>query len=228
MFTKPCHLSLSWSRQIQSTLSHLMYLRSNLISSSHLHLGLPCGLSFRFPPNLAHILPPPTPYVPHNTHVILLAPFTPICDQYRSWRSSSCNFLQPLITSWAQTPSSASQSPTHSEYELTTHQLHEVQWEKAYYMQLVSVDSKSLSSTCCTLLSDWECGTKSASYMWLHIATVVFSTASGDFLFITIHNHNHTCLPVSTALLQQVTHSEKMSCHVNTHMNPVLQCNRWH
>jgi hypothetical protein len=44
MFTRALHWSLSWARSIQSTPSHLISLRSILILSTHLRLGLPSGL----------------------------------------------------------------------------------------------------------------------------------------------------------------------------------------
>jgi hypothetical protein len=44
MFTRAFHWSLSWARSIQSIPSHPISLRSILILSTHLHLGLPSGL----------------------------------------------------------------------------------------------------------------------------------------------------------------------------------------
>jgi hypothetical protein len=44
MFTRALHWSLSWARSIQSILSHPISLRSILILSTHLRLGLPSGL----------------------------------------------------------------------------------------------------------------------------------------------------------------------------------------
>ena len=43
-FTTPCQLCLSWARLICSMPSHRIYLKSVLILSSHLRLGLPCDL----------------------------------------------------------------------------------------------------------------------------------------------------------------------------------------
>jgi len=40
MFTRACHLSLSWTKRIRSTPTHCISLRSVLILSSHLCLGL--------------------------------------------------------------------------------------------------------------------------------------------------------------------------------------------
>ena len=60
-FTSARHLSLSWTNSIQSILPHPTSLRSILILSSHLRLGLPkWPLSLRFPyqnPVYASLLP---------------------------------------------------------------------------------------------------------------------------------------------------------------------------
>jgi hypothetical protein len=68
MFTRALHWSLSWARSIQSTPSHPISLRSILILSTHLRLGLPNGLlpygfpnnilyAFLFSPSVLHALP---------------------------------------------------------------------------------------------------------------------------------------------------------------------------
>jgi hypothetical protein len=44
VFTRALHWSLSWARSIQSIPSHPISLRSILILSTHLRLGLPSGL----------------------------------------------------------------------------------------------------------------------------------------------------------------------------------------
>ena len=43
-FIRPISLSLYWTRSILSMLPHPISWRSILVLSSHLHLGLPCGL----------------------------------------------------------------------------------------------------------------------------------------------------------------------------------------
>jgi hypothetical protein len=53
--TKALHWSLSWARSIQSIPSHPLSLRSILILSTHLRLGLPSGLfQFGFPTNIPY------------------------------------------------------------------------------------------------------------------------------------------------------------------------------
>ena len=78
--TSVCHLFLSWASPIQSTYPHPTSWRSILILSTHLRLGLPCGLlPSRFPTKtlytpslLTHTRHMPSPshssrfYHPHN------------------------------------------------------------------------------------------------------------------------------------------------------------------
>jgi hypothetical protein len=55
VFTRALHWSLSWARSIQFTPSHYIYLRSILILSTHLRLGLPSGLlPSGFPTNILY------------------------------------------------------------------------------------------------------------------------------------------------------------------------------
>ena len=97
-------------------------LRSILILSTHLRLRLPCGLSHsRFCTKIlyAPLLSPIR--VTWPVHLILLDLITRIIlgEQYKSWRSSVCNFLQSQLCrpSQAQTSSSTvtcrRQSSTH-------------------------------------------------------------------------------------------------------------------
>ena len=55
VFPRAFYWSLSWARSIQSTPSHPITLRSILILSTHLHLGLPSGLfPSYFPTNILY------------------------------------------------------------------------------------------------------------------------------------------------------------------------------
>jgi hypothetical protein len=55
VFTRSFHWSLSWSRWIQSIPSHPISLRSILILSTHLRLGLPSSLlPYDFPTNILY------------------------------------------------------------------------------------------------------------------------------------------------------------------------------
>jgi len=59
-FTSACHLYLSWASSTQSMLPHTTSRRYILILSSYLRLGLPSGLSIRFPyQNPVHTFPLP-------------------------------------------------------------------------------------------------------------------------------------------------------------------------
>jgi hypothetical protein len=54
VFTRTLHWSLSWARSVQSIPSHPISLRSILILSTHLHLGLASGLLSGFPTNILY------------------------------------------------------------------------------------------------------------------------------------------------------------------------------
>ena len=96
------HLSLSWTRPIQSIYPHPTSWRSILILSTHLSLGLPSGL---FPSGFLN----KTLYTPlsspiHATcpaHLILLDFFTRtiLGEEYKSFSSSLCYLLHSPITS---------------------------------------------------------------------------------------------------------------------------------
>jgi hypothetical protein len=74
VFTRALHCSLTWARGIQSISSHPIYLRSILILSTHLLLGLPSGLfPSRFPTKILHtFLYPSSCYIPCTCHPTLL------------------------------------------------------------------------------------------------------------------------------------------------------------
>jgi len=100
-FTSARHLSLSWASSIHSIPPHPTSWRSILISS-HLRLGLPCGLS-------PSGFPSKTLYTPllsliRATFPAHLIPMdfitrTLLGEQYRSFSSSLCSFLHSPVTS---------------------------------------------------------------------------------------------------------------------------------
>jgi hypothetical protein len=69
VFTRALHLSLSWTRWIQSIPPHHIYLRSILILSSHLPSGLPSGLlPSGFPTKTLFALIFGPCYMPYQSH----------------------------------------------------------------------------------------------------------------------------------------------------------------
>ena len=96
-FTSSCHLSLSWTRVIQSIPPHSTSWKSILILSYHLCLGLPRGL---FPyQNLVYTNPlPHTCYMPHPSHSSRFDNLKKLGEEYRSQSSSLCCFLHSPVT----------------------------------------------------------------------------------------------------------------------------------
>jgi hypothetical protein len=102
--TKASHRSLSWASRIQSTPPppKPVSVRSVLIPSFHLRLGLPSGLY-------------PSGFPAKTLHTILSSPMRATCpahlirhdltclmisvDDYKLWSSSLCNFLHSPVTS---------------------------------------------------------------------------------------------------------------------------------
>jgi hypothetical protein len=108
MFTRVRQWSLSWARCIQSISTyqptHPIFLRSILMSSSHLRLRLPRGLfpscfpikKFVCISQLSHVSYMPHPsYLPGLDHpnVIIFG------EAYKLWSSSLCSLFHPPATS---------------------------------------------------------------------------------------------------------------------------------
>jgi hypothetical protein len=93
LFIRALHSSLSWVRSVQSIPSHPVYLRSILILSTHLSLGLPSGLLLlTFPPiSYMHSSSPHSCYMPITSHPGWLD-YT-----WRQYISRSC-----ISTGWAE------------------------------------------------------------------------------------------------------------------------------
>jgi hypothetical protein len=121
VFTRALHRSLSWARSIQSIPPHPISLRSIVILSTHLHLGIPSGhFPFGFPTNILY----PFRFFPIratcSAHLILLDLIILIVlgEEYKSWSFSLCSFsnLPSLHLSSVQIFSSAPCSQTLSVY----------------------------------------------------------------------------------------------------------------
>ena len=102
VLTSVRHLSLSRASPIQSTYPHPISLRSTLILSTHLRIGLPSGL---FPSGF----PTKTLYTPLSSLIratcpayLILLNFiirTILGEQYKSFSSSLCSLLHSPVTS---------------------------------------------------------------------------------------------------------------------------------
>jgi len=100
-FTSARHISLTWGSPIQSIPPHPSSLRSILILSSHLHVGLPNGL---FPSGFLTktlytplLSPKPATWPAHHFLTVFITR-TILDEQYSSLSSSLCSFLHSPVT----------------------------------------------------------------------------------------------------------------------------------
>ena len=96
------HLSLSWASPIQSIYPHPTCLRSILILSAHLHLGLPSGLLPSGFPTKTLYTPLSSPISATYPALLILLDFithTTLGEEYRSFSSSLCNLLHSPVAS---------------------------------------------------------------------------------------------------------------------------------
>ena len=101
-FTSARHLSLTSARSIQSMLPHTISWRSILILSSHLCLGLPSDLlPSGFPIKILYtsLLAAIRATRPVRLNLLDFIIQTILGEEYRSFSSSLCSFLQSLVTS---------------------------------------------------------------------------------------------------------------------------------
>jgi hypothetical protein len=121
-FTTARHWTLYWARWIQSTPSHFISLRSNIILPSLPRLILPsrlCPLDFSTKISYDFLISPMRATC--HTHFILLYWITLIIFgvAYKLWSCSLCSFLQPPATSSLLGPNvflSTLSSYTHNPY----------------------------------------------------------------------------------------------------------------
>jgi hypothetical protein len=104
-FTRALHWSLFWAKSIQSPPSHSISVRSILILSTYLRLGLPSGLfPSGFPTNILYTFLFSSIRVTCNAHLILpdLIILIILGEEYKVWSFLLCWFLQPHITTHIQ------------------------------------------------------------------------------------------------------------------------------
>jgi hypothetical protein len=98
VFTTVCHWPPSRARWLQSTPSHPISLRSILILSSHLRLGLLNGRFHSGSPTTilyAFLISPMRSTWPYHPILHYLITLTIFGEAYKLWSSSLCCFLQP-------------------------------------------------------------------------------------------------------------------------------------
>jgi len=104
VFKRARHWSISWARCFQSTLYQTICLRSILIFSSYLRLGLPSSLfSSGFTTKIlyAFLISLHECYMPYPSYSLHLITVIICGEAYNLWSSFLCTFLQlPVISSF--------------------------------------------------------------------------------------------------------------------------------